>query len=414
MKRQMYNARCQWLMTLGAILTTQLIINLYVADFKITSDSSVTKKRDEEIVPAMKRHDESTMNNKYTAFGSRVKFIFVIGLEGTGHHLISEIIKASPSTKRLEALQIHPFLTSQLSISLFDYQTFDGLWDAHCKGGMTQIPSIHPLPTINRDHLRKQSMGREKSGTSQKSSGSQRQLAEIPRYLQRPGNTLNVKKRLEKVVTTLENIKVRTNNETSPVTVAVNPWHPTEILRSIDVGMMSYPNFRGSCRKLNYPNLDTFYQACEIARVDCEHIYIYRDPYSVLQSTIRRGMNTDTVEAIHLYTSHLHIIFSQLHAHSSRTAGCFGLFDENLSTVELWEPLSQLYGWMDIKAFEGHLETIYRRPTPMTPEQRRNLVPSKLDPVMDSLKQIHRNVMQLCRDQVSERKWKATSSTRIR
>jgi hypothetical protein len=43
----------------------------------------------------------------------------------------------------------------------------------------------------------------------------------------------------------------------------------------VTVGMVSYASFGGSCRKLNNPSLDLFYNACDKAQVDCRHVDMY-------------------------------------------------------------------------------------------------------------------------------------------
>jgi hypothetical protein len=84
--------------------------------------------------------DRSTMGQK-TKTKSAAKFIFFIGIEGTGHHLMRAFLKGAPAVQRLSELDIHPSLTSQLQKSLF-YDTGEktsvadadqSLWFAHCR-----------------------------------------------------------------------------------------------------------------------------------------------------------------------------------------------------------------------------------------------------------------------------------------
>ena len=108
--------------------------------------------------------------------------------------------------------------------------------------------------------------------------------------------------------------------------------------------MGTYPNFEGSCRSLNYPNLDHFYHACDAAGDECKHAYIYRDSYSVLASTVlKRSTNQgiSTLKAIYLYTLLLQIIHSHLQNHLDRTAACIGIYEPTVSADEVLESYSR-------------------------------------------------------------------------
>jgi hypothetical protein len=198
------------------------------------------------------------------------------------------------------------------------------------------------------------------------------------------------------------------NITTATTTMAINTWAQG----FGNVGMLSYPNFKDDCRKLSYPNLDLLYQACDMAQVDCEHVYIYRDPYAVLRSTGRRDMNPTMLAAIHLYISHLHIIFAQLATHPQRTAGCWGVLEEeeeeevnSTATDEMWTSIQSMFGWEDRQAFQKDIfEGLYKAPTVLTDEEKKALVPPKFDPYLQSLYRAHQNAIGLCRQQVAANK----------
>ena len=81
---------------------------------------------------------------------------------------------------------------------------------------------------------------------------------------------------------------------------------------------------------------------CDWFCVECKHAYIYRDPYSVLDSTtLKRNHNQLNVlkKAIHLHTPLLQIINSQLQDHSNRTVACRGFFEPTFSVDEVWNPI---------------------------------------------------------------------------
>jgi hypothetical protein len=64
---------------------------------------------------------------------SAAKFIFFIGIEGTGHHVMRAILSGAPAVQRLSQLNIYPSLTSQLQKSLYDRFAGNSLWpNARC------------------------------------------------------------------------------------------------------------------------------------------------------------------------------------------------------------------------------------------------------------------------------------------
>jgi hypothetical protein len=79
-------------------------------------------------------------------FNSHVQFIFTVGLEGTGHHLMGSIVTKSPATQRLRTLNVwnaqhvgrlrHDLYSDTNTKSWFGSATNrnnkSGLWNAHC------------------------------------------------------------------------------------------------------------------------------------------------------------------------------------------------------------------------------------------------------------------------------------------
>jgi hypothetical protein len=146
-----------------------------------------------------------------------------------------------------------------------------------------------------------------------------------------------------------------------------------------------------------------FYEACDAANVECAHVYLYRDPYSVISSTtIKRKFNKNGIlEATQLYTSMLNIIYAQLSLHSSRTAGCFGFFDGNSTSTDFWDTIQDMFGEEDPAGFHNHMKEVYMPPSPMTDENKRAMVPKQYDLPMESMIRAHENVLKLCREQKS-------------
>lgn len=47
-------------------------------------------------------------------------------------------------------------------------------------------------------------------------------------------------------------------------------------------GQMSYPHYGSPSRSLQYPDLHLLYRACDAANVACGHVYLHRDPYDIM------------------------------------------------------------------------------------------------------------------------------------
>ena len=204
---------------------------------------------------------------------SNVQFVFFIGLKGTGHHLLEQIVRGSPTLTLLKTLRIHPITTWDFHTVLFQAYSKNGLWNAH----------THP-----------------------------------------EADKLNITQIQDRVVYFMQKINRKATRNNCTITFPVNTLNGRE---GPVYGEVSYPNFFGECRAASYPNLDVFYDSCDKAGADCRHVYLYRDPYQIISSTTRkRKFNPNVLNAIHMYTSHLKIIASDLQVHSSRTLGCFGFF----------------------------------------------------------------------------------------
>jgi hypothetical protein len=215
-----------------------------------------------------------------------------------------------------------------------------------------------------------------------------------------------VNKLLDEVVQNLKNInqvarEAKNDDNLPTTTLAINTWETKTVPGWESVGQVSYPNHNGECRKLNYPNLDLLYQACDMAQVDCEHVYVYRDPLAVLKSTTRRSWNPSVLPAMHLYISHLNILYAQLSTHAQRTAGCWGVLEADATWTEVWTPLHKLLGWSDTEEFRQVFDELYKPPGNLTQTERQRLAPSKFDPYLQSFYRAHKDVIALCRKQVA-------------
>jgi hypothetical protein len=285
---------------------------------------------------------------------SSIQFVFVVGLEGTGHHLMGAIARGSPAVKRLKVLGIVPNMTKPLQKSLF-HKEKGGLWNAHCK----------------------------------------------PKLL----NTTQIQQEVVEAMKTIQGIADDGAHNGKKAATISFPVNTVQYNGTSKYGMLSYPNYGGECRKLNYANLDLFYDACDQAQVECRHVYIYRDPYDVLYSTmVNRHYAPTLLAGIHLYTSMLKIIATDLQVHASRGIGCFGLYEQDGTTGRMnwWDPFRILWGWNeDTDSYEEYMAATYKPPTRFenkTEDEAHSFVPKMLDPYMKSFMETHQRVVRLCKE----------------
>ena len=284
-----------------------------------------------------------------------IKFVLFLGIEGTGHHFWQDLVKASPIYDDVRAYGLHPAFTKQLTGSLYSHKKsrWKGLWSSPCKW-----VDSDPQPNVTAIRI--------------------------------------------ELVATLEAMKERVDRQNNEGDSGKNEMiiFPVNFLATgDDFGVGSYPGFLKPCRSLQYPNLDIWYDICEAAKVRCEHVYIYRDPYAVIRSTTEnRQINKDKLEAIHLYTTMLHILYAQLSVFPHRLAGCWD-FDEASSPHLPYKEVNDILGFPDDNLLTHAIQQIYRPKPRLTESDKRDIVPLDLTGHMNSLSRIHDRVVDLCKQQ---------------
>lgn len=281
-------------------------------------------------------------------------FLFVVGLEGVGHHLHATIFKGSPFWKQLEENRILLALKEAGQLLYGD----GGLMSLHCLDQLSGNVSVSNHSAVTK----------------------------CPR-----SDSVCLHNETVKL---LRSISSQVGNESLIVPMNANGNGET---------MASYPNNKHPCRSLEYPNLDFFYDACKEADVKCGHLHLYRDPIDVLKSSMKRHFNADPAQAMQLYTTMLDVIFSQFARHSSSNFGCFDFFDKNLSQEEKWGPLGALLGWSNQTEFLEFIGKVYRRPTQASEENRTFLVPEMETRYLMAFIQASDDVLELCRRTVASR-----------
>ncbi|KAI2488772.1 hypothetical protein MHU86_25826 [Fragilaria crotonensis] len=202
------------------------------------------------------KEDKITKPSSGTSLKVHPQFVFLVGTEGSGHHLWYSLIEKSPNVQRLKNL---------------------GLLQAAI-GVTVQLYSKHNL---------------DKSlfaGPACDANWNATYLVEQTAH------------KLRLVATTLP----------PNLAVPLNGLPGTHY----ESGMISYPNFRrpAHCGDFRHPDLRLLEQACQDAQVSCHIILQYRDPLATLRSTtIKRRLHT-VGYAIALYTAMYQTVTMQLSA----------------------------------------------------------------------------------------------------
>lgn len=303
--------------------------------------------------------DEKLLDIDLSDNGDGPTFVFVMGTEGTGHHLINSLLAQSPNMKKMKQIGV-------------------------CASGTGELHTLSSqfFSTRNEGRLfNPNKRQREELDASQ-------HYATIVDTLQ------SIRTKFNDMQIQEQHINESKSSAKATFHIAINAnscGRPT---------MMSYPNLPGPDRPLQNFNLDIFYNACNDAHVKCKHIYIYRDPYDVIKSTtINRAHNSNIYDAIRLYTSVMQQIHSQMISHLDRNLGCFGFLDAKGYQLEQdWERFGMLFGWTSFDSFVTHAKSVQKKdaPTPMSDEMKMKLIPARLSVLMRAFEDVHKRVNDLC------------------
>lgn len=267
---------------------------------------------------------------------NETKFVFFVGLEGTGHHLIRDIAFKSPTTKQLIAL---------------------GLDETHYKLAKTnkQLMLKMPAPGTSNDTI---------------------------------CNSMSNETTYQLFVDLLTTIASKTS--TPSITIPVN-CRGRGTFASYPFNIKRRPCF-------DIPNIDLFYRACNQVGVACEHIYLYRDLYSVIASTtVKRKFNRSVRFSILLYTSILEYLYTAFSNPLSKLTACWGVLDPGATNDTVWHPLADMYGWHNRHAeFDIFLNKLYQPPMEMSLQDRKRLIPAELEDEMEAFVRAQEKVLSLC------------------
>lgn len=182
------------------------------------------------------------------------QFVFLMGTEGSGHHLWSHLVDISPNVKTLRDMNL---IGEAESIA---FQLFH-------KRDLTNSLFVG-APCVD-----------DWNGT---------RLIEL----------------------TAQKLQTLSTKLPQNVTVPLNGIPSTKRLS----GMMSYPNYKSTekCAGFRHPDVNLLQKACDTAQVTCHYIVQHRDPVALLHSTTQNRRMHSTGYAISLYTSMLNILQFQM------------------------------------------------------------------------------------------------------
>ena len=268
-------------------------------------------------------------------------FVFLVGIEGSGHHLWQALIEASPNYRTLQKLDLvndAQELTKQL-YNRFDLDT--SLFGAACN------------------------LDGKWNGTAiiEQTASKLRDLSNKLKKTDRPSGASAAK-----------------------VTVPLNGIPGTNKAS----GMMSYPNFSTAdtkCSPLRNPSLNMLYAACTKAGVLCQHIVQHREPFATIRSTaVKRRFHKRTF-ATNLYAAMSEVVIGQM-----------VMFPDRLATCWSYGPppkrVQNLLGWTDPAEFEKDFAQVY---TPPAVQKAGGVVPERLEALMSHPILVHGRLKDTCK-----------------
>lgn len=351
-----------------------------------------------------------------------VKFVFFMGLEGTGHDSFEELYSASPSRTKLEGWGVFPGRVADVANALYDERDYaKGLWSAPCVEEMEgDEAALNGTALLLGVADRLQSI-----------------YGEVRSFVERERNSTAADSPPQNLADALRGGGARKD---PPVAVPLNA------VRSLVPGMghTVYPTFRpgSTCRSVAYPDLDSLYGACDVAGVTCEHVLGYVDPYSLAAFLRRGGSDRAGGKAadreMATIMAHLSLMLDamriQIEDHPDRIAACWNLdasiprnetfrVDDETGTEVFdtsdsidWgggvKDVGELLGWRDPEEFAEYVyDELYAENPPMTEEEKEREVPSELEVYMSAVVRANERLVLTCRRLLRRRKDKRRGRT---
>jgi hypothetical protein len=397
--------------------------NLLNSRLKIPTSS----KNDAEIFDKSVKQDRSSQQQ-------RLQFVFIASLPGTGHGTISRLVEESPIiTPILQEMKIMTNAANHvktLQNLLWPYGSSSntttaaiGLWNAHC--------------------ITESSMAREVNLTAMMEDV----VHEFQTIQQLHDGFMNHQVQHEDTITTVTRIPI---NVLMPRMDKNNHQHRDSIDEDYPYGVSPYMTFPNgyitndppssalsSCRPLDYPNLDLLFHACDVAGVYCRLVYLHHSPTSLLQQQqqeqSKSSSPTTILPTMHLLTSMLSIITTDLYLYYNRVLGCIEMDQQDIQKRKAspkvsgngsesstsWKDMVFRLFWMNAasekvgasfernkddmrkerkNAFESALASISHDETVHAKSKRQLVIPQEFDPYMKAYILASDRVSDVCRE----------------
>jgi hypothetical protein len=153
-----------------------------------------------------------------------------------------------------------------------------------------------------------------------------------------------------------------------------------------NTGMMSYPNFGGKCRWSQHPDLDSLFEACDVAGVNCGVVVLTRDADKVIKSTSINRKYSPVATQIRMMTTMLSVINSQIQRHPHRVLACW-----NYDTWSGSKELGNVLGYSN-DAFLSLVKREY-----VSKGKSNFSVPPQHQPLMKSMRLANDQLMSACK-----------------
>ena len=159
---------------------------------------------------------------------------------------------------------------------------------------------------------------------------------------------------------------------------------PLNCLHMKSSGMMSYPNFGGQCRWSQHPDLDSLFEACDLAGVDCGVVVLTRNADAVIKSTSINRRFSPVPTQIRMMTTMLSVINGQIQRHPHRVLACW-----NYDTLDGTKELGNVLGFSN----DTFLSLVKRT---FLYSHSNFSVPSQHLPMMKSMRMANDQLMSSC------------------
>jgi hypothetical protein len=361
---------------------------IQTTDYRYLSNGAVTKS-----VLAEPNTDYSAPLKPMSE--NQLEFVFTIGLEGTGHHLMQTVLKKSPDFRTMTEWGMTPYLQLALD-ALFHFGSKGGMWNQACneEESYARVGKQWKIKPSAEDQTKK--------ATPMNVTNPYLQQGKKIKYFDTMAKHQSLVRQLKHMQQIYD---TKTAQNPQPLRIPLSAYR---MLPSS--GMMSYPNYRG-CHKLHYPVLEMLYDACEEAGVECSHVYVHRHPVDVLVSTsLKRSFNSPAlVAASHLYTSHLKVIETQLNSFPSRNRGCLGFFDEDEAHLHEWQDTLQRMWGFNPQTYDKLISGVYKRPKHFYRSTSSNIISEEIEgmfppehlPYLRVFLKAHERTLAVCRQRIT-------------